>query len=79
MTDGSSTRQGLTGKTTIIYGVSSVLAFMIFPFTLHYLNPVNDVLIEKFKAQKDLHYADLPEKGRGMQTARVSFICLPCC
>ncbi|KAI4665474.1 uncharacterized protein J4E78_002936 [Alternaria triticimaculans] len=70
MTYGSSTRQGLTGKTTIIYGVSSVLAFLIFPFTLHYMNPVNDVLIEKFKAQKDLHYADLPEKGRGMQTAR---------
>ncbi|KAI4920124.1 hypothetical protein J4E90_002264 [Alternaria incomplexa] len=70
MTYDSSTKQGVTGKTTIIYGVSSVLAFLIFPFTLHYMNPVNDVLIEKFRAQKDLHYADLPEKGRGMQTAR---------
>jgi hypothetical protein len=37
------------------------------------MNPLNDVLIEKFKNQQDLHYADLPEKGKGMQTARVSF------
>lgn len=34
------------------------------------MNPLNDVLIEKFKNQQDLHYADLPEKGKGMQTAR---------
>jgi hypothetical protein len=61
---------------SILYGVGSVLAFLIFPFTLHYMNPLNDVLIEKFKNQQDLHYADLPEKGKGMQTARVSFFLL---
>jgi hypothetical protein len=72
MTYGSSTQHGITGKTTILYGVSSVLAFLIFPFTLHYVNPLNETLAEKYRAQVDLHYADLPEKGKGMQTARVS-------
>jgi hypothetical protein len=72
MTYGSSTQHGITGKTTILYGVSSVLAFLIFPFTLHYMNPLNETLTEKYRAQVDLHYADLPEKGKGMQTARVS-------
>ena len=73
MTYGSSQRSGLLAMPTILYGVGSVLAFLIFPFTLHYMNPLNDVLIEKFKNHQDLHYADLPEKGKGMQTARVSF------
>ncbi|RYN58914.1 hypothetical protein AA0114_g1735 [Alternaria tenuissima] len=70
MTYGSAQRSGLLATPTILYGVGSVLAFLIFPFTLHYMNPLNDVLIEKFKNQQDLHYADLPEKGKGMQTAR---------
>ncbi|RAQ99059.1 hypothetical protein DDE82_008648 [Stemphylium lycopersici] len=70
LTYASSQRVGFTGKMTVLYGASSLMAFLIFPFTLHYINPLNEVLIGKFRAQGDLHYADLPEKDAGMQTAR---------
>jgi hypothetical protein len=37
------------------------------------MEPLNKLLMEKAKVQAQLHYADLPEKDAGMQTARVSF------
>ncbi|EUC49896.1 hypothetical protein COCMIDRAFT_1310 [Bipolaris oryzae ATCC 44560] len=64
-----SSSSGFANKTTMLYVASSVMAFLIFPFTLHYMNPINDALIEKFREQEEFHYADLPEKDAGMQTA----------
>lgn len=56
------------------------MAFLIFPFTLHYVVPLNDALAQKFREQEEFHYADFPEKDAGMQTAYVScysfFTCL---
>ncbi|KAF5846334.1 hypothetical protein GGP41_003703 [Bipolaris sorokiniana] len=67
---GSSDKSGFfSNNTTMLYVASSVMAFLIFPFTLHYMNPINDALIEKFQEQEEFHYADLPEKDAGMQTA----------
>jgi hypothetical protein len=67
----SSTIPETPAKTTLLYGVSSGLSLLIFPFTLYFMEPVNKVLMEKGKMQKELHYADLPEKDAGMQTGRV--------
>lgn len=61
-------------KPFLLYCASSILAFFVFPFTIRYMNPLNDYLIEKCKTQSQLHYAELPEKNAGMQTARVSLI-----
>ncbi|EUC35505.1 hypothetical protein COCCADRAFT_90719 [Bipolaris zeicola 26-R-13] len=58
-----------TNKTTMLYVTSSVMAFLIFPFTLHYVVPLNDALAQKFREQEEFHYADFPEKDAGMQTA----------
>jgi hypothetical protein len=69
---GSSVNAGTFATTTVLYGISSFLSFFIFPFTLYYIQPLNEILSEKYRAQLELHYADLPEKNAGMQTARVS-------
>jgi hypothetical protein len=70
LTYGSTTNGGAT---TILYGISSAVSLLIFPFTLYFMEPLNRTLMEKAKVQAQLHYADLPEKDSGMQTARVSF------
>jgi hypothetical protein len=59
-------------STCILYSTSAFLSFLIFPFTLYYVKPLNQVLAARYKEQMQLHYADLPEKNAGMQTARVS-------
>lgn len=55
-----------------LYTFSALFSFFIFPFTLYFIQPLNEILGEKYKVQLQLHYADLPEKEAGMQTARVS-------
>ena len=69
----ASSQRGTSNKATLLYATSSFLSFLIFPFTLRYLGPINDALYEKFREHADFHYADLPEKDAGMQTAIVSF------
>lgn len=68
----SSQRSDGSSKATMLYAASSVMAFLIFPFTLRWMNPINDALIEKFREWEEFHYADLPEKDAGMQTGIVS-------
>lgn len=65
---------GANGYSTtfVLYAMSSFLSFLIFPFTIYMINPINEILAEKCKTQNQLHYAELPEKTAGMQTARVS-------
>jgi hypothetical protein len=76
---GASEKVGATNKLTLLYLASSFLSLLIFPFTFRYIVPINDVLSEKVKEQEEFHYADLPEKNAGMQTARVSiFFSSPC-
>lgn len=57
-----------------LYALSTLLSFLIFPFTEYYIQPLNRVLVARYEEQLQLHYADLPEKNAGMQTARVSFL-----
>ncbi|USP81917.1 hypothetical protein yc1106_09191 [Curvularia clavata] len=69
----ASANRGAGSKSIMLYAASSTMAFLIFPFTLYFMNPINDALIEKYEEQAEFHYADLPEKDAGMQTAIVSF------
>ena len=64
------TGPGIKSTQFILYTLSSILGFVIFPFTLYSIQPLNETLSEKYRAQLQLHYADLPEKDAGMQTAR---------
>jgi hypothetical protein len=59
----------------VLYGMSSGLGFLVFPFTVWFMEPVNKVLIAQGKAvgEKKMRAGDEEvETDKGMRNARVS-------
>jgi hypothetical protein len=59
----------------VLYGISSGLGFLVFPFTVWFMEPVNKVLIKLGKrlGKKEIRAGDEAEKDVGMLNAKVNF------